>query len=330
MGRPKGSKDIKGDLLEKIKTDYFTGVFTHKQIGERNGISWDNICRIANRYGWANMGCANTRRTSNEDIEEIKKRRLLGETLTEISQNTGVNPRIVSRYLKRMGLVVKKAIEGEKLEEAIRLYEKQLMSPARIANILELNERTLKAALKRKGITRTKSEASSISVICRKKHGKGGYWQSSKDGTWQPADSKMELFRMSMLDADVKIKTWTRTVPIIPYDGNRNYRPDFYIEYEDGRKVVEEIKPLYQHTQEINKMKWEAAQKFCRELGFEFRVVSENEMGGAKAIQKFIITGLQQPSFEQRSQIAKQRIKESQARSFKRRYIPKDQREATD
>ena len=80
-----------------------------------------------------------------------------------------------------------------------------------------------------------------------------------------------------------------------------NYYPDFYIELVDrmGKhsKQLIEVKPAAQIveqksesvyeklTRAVNYAKWEAASKWCKDRGIEFRILSENEIFGPRRKQ---------------------------------------------
>lgn len=94
------------------------------------------------------------------------------------------------------------------------------------------------------------------------------------------------------------------SIPYIsPIDGRyHRYFPDFLIKYKDKtgkiRKALIEIKPekdlkepdknpkrktkswAYQvKTWAVNQQKWSAAEKFCEERGWEFKIFTEKELG---------------------------------------------------
>ena len=89
----------------------------------------------------------------------------------------------------------------------------------------------------------------------------------------------------------------------IPYFDKANNKPrryftDFYIEFEDGRRMIIEIKPYKelqkpvqkqlktpkQKIQYLNEMKkyitniskWKSAVAFCKANGIEFKILTEN------------------------------------------------------
>jgi hypothetical protein len=111
---------------------------------------------------------------------------------------------------------------------------------------------------------------------------------------------------MVYCDTNENILEWGSEEVIVPYKSpvdNRFHRyfPDFYIKYKDAngriKKSLIEIKPFKQ-TQEPkvqkrktkgyiyevveyakNQAKWSAAKEWCLDRGYEFKVLTENELG---------------------------------------------------
>jgi len=104
------------------------------------------------------------------------------------------------------------------------------------------------------------------------------------------------------MDQDPGIIKWASEEFGVPYLSPVDYRthiyyPDLYLENIHGEKFVLEIKPDIQtrppakrsrntkryitevKTFAINTSKWNAAEKFCKERGWQFKVVTEKELG---------------------------------------------------
>ena len=111
---------------------------------------------------------------------------------------------------------------------------------------------------------------------------------------------------MVYCDTNEKILEWGSEEIIVPYRSpvdNRYHRyfPDFYINvnYKNGniKKMIIEIKPYKQciepkvqkrktkgYIYEVveyakNQAKWKAAEEWCLDRGYEFKVLTENELG---------------------------------------------------
>ena len=119
--------------------------------------------------------------------------------------------------------------------------------------------------------------------------------------------SLWELKFMNYCDKNENILEWGSEEFFIPYRSPkdnkiRRYFPDFYIKFKERtgkiKRMVVEIKP-YKQTQEpnmnpkkktknwmnevvtygVNKAKWKAAKEFCEDRQWEFRILTEHELG---------------------------------------------------
>lgn len=89
---------------------------------------------------------------------------------------------------------------------------------------------------------------------------------------------------MEYLDSDRSISMWSYEKLIIEYISNkkskkvRKYYPDFYIEYNDGKKIVVEIKPSKKLKQMSVLKKISAAIAWCTEHDMTYKVLTEIEL----------------------------------------------------
>tara|TARA_B100000902_G_scaffold5970_1_gene7808 strand:+ start:4231 stop:4683 length:453 start_codon:yes stop_codon:yes gene_type:complete len=119
-------------------------------------------------------------------------------------------------------------------------------------------------------------------------------------GNKQPfARSSWEMAFMRFCDSHPNITKWASENVKIPYrhpfSGKiTNYVPDFMVQYTDknGKTRVDliEIKPKAQTLQEkardkydkmsiqVNAVKWEAAQAWCKAKGLHFKVITEDQI----------------------------------------------------
>lgn len=107
---------------------------------------------------------------------------------------------------------------------------------------------------------------------------KGRYFfQKANKEVWYR--SSWELAFMKYLDNNLDVKRCEYENVRIPYydtaEKKRNYIPDVLIEYNDGRKVLCEIKPFARKNSETNKRKFFAARKFCKQRDIKFKVITE-------------------------------------------------------
>ena len=118
--------------------------------------------------------------------------------------------------------------------------------------------------------------------------------------------SLWELKFMKYCDSNSNILEWGSEEVIVPYRSridNRYHRyfPDFYIKVREStgtiKRMIIEIKPqkqciepkvqkkktrsyVYQVCEYAkNQAKWEAAKEFCEDRKWEFKVLTENELG---------------------------------------------------
>lgn len=112
--------------------------------------------------------------------------------------------------------------------------------------------------------------------------------------------SGWELTFMMFCDNHDSVIYWASEALSIPYKNPftgkaTNYVPDFFVMYEDkfGRKKAEivEIKPKKQSliesrvasakdraTVALNHAKWAAAMAYCKQQGYTFRVITEDDL----------------------------------------------------
>jgi hypothetical protein len=115
--------------------------------------------------------------------------------------------------------------------------------------------------------------------------------------------SSWEFRFMMQLDHNPDVVWWTSEETVVIYNnptkapGNHSrYFPDFVVHYNDNRTVMYEIKP-YKETMMpvnngkgkrflrecitfgINQAKWQAATHYCKSRGWEFKILTENELG---------------------------------------------------
>lgn len=112
--------------------------------------------------------------------------------------------------------------------------------------------------------------------------------------------SGWELTFMMFCDTNKNVLYWASEALTIPYlnpiTGKKTiYIPDFFVVYENkfGKKLAEvvEIKPKKQSLIEskaasakdraivaVNHAKWKAAMGYCKQHGYTFRVITENDL----------------------------------------------------
>lgn len=119
--------------------------------------------------------------------------------------------------------------------------------------------------------------------------------------------SGLELRYMQFLDSNAGVKKWSSEEVIVPYfDGAtsrwRRYFPDFVVTTIDNKTFMIEIKPhkqcspptgtmhqdgrknrrllKEQLTYITNQCKWQHAKEFCADRQWQFKIVTEKDLGG--------------------------------------------------
>lgn len=104
---------------------------------------------------------------------------------------------------------------------------------------------------------------------------KTGFYYNKKNRIKEFFHSSWEEKLMNELDNDINVTNWTKKHKIIiKYKHNgilKSYIPDFFIEYMDGNKVIEEVKGYIDNIS-VFKLKKKAAEKYCLENGFKYKI----------------------------------------------------------
>lgn len=111
-----------------------------------------------------------------------------------------------------------------------------------------------------------------------------GVASSHKDDSSTPFESPLERDFIELLRFDVlSVKSYQTQRPVIFYfegDKKRRYTPDVFVEYEDGRRVMYEVKPRDSIRKNWLKLKpkFKQAIRYGKERGYSFRLVTEVEI----------------------------------------------------
>ena len=92
-------------------------------------------------------------------------------------------------------------------------------------------------------------------------------------------DSDLERRMMLRLEADAEVAKWQKrhgiSIRWIDSNGRQcNYRPDFLVEYADGRKVIIEVKDPSRMDSPSVLRKRNAAQEWCRRRGMLYEIAT--------------------------------------------------------
>ncbi len=104
----------------------------------------------------------------------------------------------------------------------------------------------------------------------------GDFWDPKKSPyNFERFDSDLERRMMVRLDADPNVRKWMKRHGIsIPWiDGQkhqRRYVPDFIVEYNDGQRVLIEVKDPSRTDSGDVQRKRKSAEMWCKQRGMEY------------------------------------------------------------
>ena len=104
-----------------------------------------------------------------------------------------------------------------------------------------------------------------------------GQYANPKKSPWnfEKSHSDLERRMMDRLERDPHVVKWMKrhgiTIPWIDVQKHqRRYLPDFLVEYEDGSKVVIEVKDPSRIDSDDVQRKRKAAEMWCKQRGMEY------------------------------------------------------------
>ncbi len=130
-------------------------------------------------------------------------------------------------------------------------------------------------------------------IIMKNKDVKGskykhGYFFSKINNKKMYYRSSYELEAYKLLDdedAQSIIKSWkTEPFRISYFDGEiiRNHVPDILVKYKSGKRQIINVKPSSRMKEEVNIIKSQAAEKYCKENNMIHSIWTEKELGITK------------------------------------------------
>src|SRR5688572_26100827 len=114
--------------------------------------------------------------------------------------------------------------------------------------------------------------------LTRRKHGLNGLFPSLKTGRMVWYESFLERDFIHLLEFDPSVVTFAEQPLTLAYayqGKTRHYTPDFHVHYASQCQVLVECKPAAFVDHQDNPLKFAAAQAWCAERGWTFRVVTE-------------------------------------------------------
>jgi len=95
--------------------------------------------------------------------------------------------------------------------------------------------------------------------------------------------SSYELRALRQFESDDQVISYSRCPYILKYtykNKKKRYFPDLLIVYKNGQKEIVEVKPHYLLEDEINILKFAAAEQFAKENNMKFKILTERQLEG--------------------------------------------------
>ena len=262
---------------------YLDGV-GQKEIGEQFGITQSAVSYWVKKLGvdYRSEAAPRTTVSVGDEIARLYKE---GNTYREIQSKLSVTSDTINKILKSKNIEPRDkghaGFPDAVRNEAIRLYADGELSAADVGKQLGVSEPVVIRWVRSGGITRSPSDRMTV-----RNQQKGDFirgisvrYSSSKTGESSIASSSYEYVRMLQLESDPNVSYWSKKTDRVKWGDGRTYIPDFYIEYSDGRKVVEEVKAYWAIDRDDVVAKASAAREFFGERGIDYRIVSEKDLG---------------------------------------------------
>lgn len=286
------------------------------KVSEQIGLDSKYITTILNKFGVS----TSKRKVDESTLKLIIQDRLDGMSLCQLKIKYNFSLATLKSNLNKNGIDTSLEDLFAKLsEKVIEDYKtKQLKE---IAKEYGVGKETVKKYLISNGVKlRTLSQSVSLNIKNKGVNFKGEniLYKSFKNDSELLANSSYELARFIELEEDNSVILYTKDVETICYNNcNNHYTADIYIEYENGKKVVEEVKPnwylnymnktldlIKTSTEEdisvklnispksvkkflLSDLKFKEAKEYFKGKGIEYKIVTEDNID-IKLAQKYI------------------------------------------
>ena len=307
---------VKKDRSFYIKlVDLYRETKSANKVSEQIGLDSKYITTILNKFGVP----TSKRKIDEKTLKLIVQDKLNGMSLGQLKLKYNFSLETLKRNLNKNGINTSLENPFDKLtEKVVEDYKSKQLKE--IAKEYGVGIKTIKNYLISKGVKlRTLSQSASLNIKNNGVNFKGEniLYKSVKNNCEILANSSYELARFLELEADDNVVLYTKDVETICYnDCNNNYTADIYIEYKNGRKVVEEVKPnwylkymnktldlIKNTTQEniatelnislksvkkflLSDLKFKEAEKYFTEKGVEYKIITEDDID-IKLAQKY-------------------------------------------
>lgn len=229
------------ELYIKIVDLYFETKSANK-VSEQVKIDSKYITTILNKFGISTA----KRKMDEETISLIVEDKLKGMSLGDLKRKYNFSLATIKRNLNNRGIDTSIENPINKLSEKV-LEDYKTKQLSEIAKEYKVGKETVKKYLIKNGVKlRTLSQSVSLNVKNKGVNFKGVniLYYSVKNSCDILANSSYELSRFIELESDDTVKEYTKDVETLCYnDCKNNYTADILVLYNDGRKIVEEVKP---------------------------------------------------------------------------------------
>lgn len=170
-------------------------------------------------------------------------------------------------------LKIKKAVTNHwKTQDRMKKHMEAIERYKKVYGYYPMSSSEAREKISISSMNRVKNNKNYTWKKCRR-----GYYKSIKTNKNEYFQSSYEKNRMIELDNDFDIKNWTkRHGMVIKYDNARRYYPDFYIEKNNGEKILEEVKGYIKDTDTFIK-KCKFAIDYCKNKNFIFVINFPNK-----------------------------------------------------
>lgn len=282
------------DLINKAINEYLNGKESLDTVAGKIGMSGGNLRHWIIKLGHKPRKIHESRFDENR-IKECCYLYVQGMTNKALAEKYNVSKRTIFDWLIKSNMKPKKfnetlGITPEIKTRAVDLYSNDKLNCGEISRILGVSSRSIFDWIK--SIKRTQSEIAIIKIAkigSVNSYGKKGKVQTKYGEIYY--DSWYERDRLIQLNSNEDITCIQRCKDRIKYqDQNgieKSYIPDFFVEYKDGTKIIEEVKPFPLLEKFNNPIKFQCANEFYKDKNIIFKTVSEviiygNEKGHPK------------------------------------------------
>lgn len=299
---------VKKDKTLYVKiVDLYIKTKSANKVSKQVGLDSKYIIVILNKFGVS----TSKRKMDKDTLNLIIKDKLNGMSLGQLKVKYNFALETLKRNLNNSGIDTSIGNSFDKLSEKI-IEDYKTKQLREIAKEYGVGVRIIKKYLISKGVKiRTLSQSVSLNIKNKGVNfkGKNILYKSAKNNCEILANSSYELARFLELEKDNKVILYTKDVETICYnDCNNNYTADIYIEYRNGKKVIEEVKPNW-YLKYMNKildliktttieniavemnislksvkkfllsdLKFKEAEKYFKEKGLEYKIITEDDI----------------------------------------------------